>query len=116
VNANWAILHAALGGAFGRNRGRLVLSVVVVALGVALGFAVALINEAAVAEFTKTLGSPTKCADPAASTKRCSYARARSEIAVASPMNRRVAGDIAARLRRRRLSCGGLRARRPTIR
>ena len=45
------ILAATLGGALGRNRGRLLLSVFAIAVGVALGFAVQLINEAAIGEF-----------------------------------------------------------------
>ncbi len=45
------ILAATLGGALGRNRGRLLLSVSAIALGVALGFAVQLVNEAAIGEF-----------------------------------------------------------------
>ncbi len=45
------VLAATLGGALGRNRGRLLLSVFAIALGVALGFAVQLVNEAAIGEF-----------------------------------------------------------------
>ena len=44
--------RAVLGGALARNRGRLALSVAAIALGVALGFAVALVNASAVAEFS----------------------------------------------------------------
>jgi putative ABC transport system permease protein len=43
--------RAVLGGALGRHRGRLALSVLAIALGVALGFAVALVNASAVGEF-----------------------------------------------------------------
>ncbi len=46
-----AVVRATLGGAFARERGRLLLCILAIALGVALGFAVALINQTAVAEF-----------------------------------------------------------------
>jgi putative ABC transport system permease protein len=52
MSALLAVAHAVTGGAFGQHRGRLVLSVAAIALGVALGFAVALINAAAIGEFT----------------------------------------------------------------
>jgi putative ABC transport system permease protein len=45
------LARATLGGALGRNRGRLGLSILAIALGVALGFAVATINRTAVDEF-----------------------------------------------------------------
>ena len=63
MSAAWAVSRAALGGAFGRNRSRLALSVLAIALGVALGFAVALINESAVAEFTSGIKSLSGLAD-----------------------------------------------------
>lgn len=102
MNADWAVLRAALGGALGRNRGRLALSVVVVALGVALGFAVALINEAAVSEFTSGMKTLSGVADlevrgPRGGFDEALFARlARDpEIAVASPVvevDARIAG------------------------
>jgi putative ABC transport system permease protein len=49
--ARTAIARATLGDTFSRNRGRLLLSVLAIALGVALGFAVALVNQTAVGEF-----------------------------------------------------------------
>ncbi len=48
---NFALGRAVLGGALGRHRGRLALAIVAIALGVALGFAVAVINATAVGEF-----------------------------------------------------------------
>lgn len=49
--SNVALGRAVLGGALGRQRGRLALAVAAIALGVALGFAVAVINATAVGEF-----------------------------------------------------------------
>src|SRR5664279_78423 len=63
VGARLAIARAVLGGAFGRNRGRLALSIAAIALGVALGFAVALINEAAIGEFTGGMKTLSGLAD-----------------------------------------------------
>src|SRR5664279_4032752 len=63
VSARLAIARAVLGGAFGRNRGRLALSIAAIALGVALGFAVALINEAAIGEFTGGMKTLSGLAD-----------------------------------------------------
>ncbi len=57
------VAHATLGGAFTGNRGRLTLAVLAIALGVALGFAVALINRAAVAEFVGGLRTLAGSAD-----------------------------------------------------
>ncbi|MEP7329588.1 MAG: FtsX-like permease family protein [Betaproteobacteria bacterium] len=48
---NIALGRAVLGGALGRHRGRLALATLAIALGVALGFAVAIINATAVGEF-----------------------------------------------------------------
>ena len=55
--------RATLGGALGRNRGRLLLSVLAIALGVALGFAVQLINEAAIGEFAGGMAALSGDAD-----------------------------------------------------
>ena len=63
MGARLAIARAVLGGAFGRNRGRLALSIAAIALGVALGFAVALINEAAIGEFTGGMKTLSGLAD-----------------------------------------------------
>ncbi|MEO8752706.1 MAG: FtsX-like permease family protein [Casimicrobiaceae bacterium] len=102
MNAGWAVSRAALGGAFGRNRGRLALSVLAIALGVALGFAVALINEAAVAEFTSGMKALSGLADlevrgPRGGFDEALFAQlARDpDIAVASPVvevDARIAG------------------------
>jgi len=48
---NVALGRAVLGGALGQHRGRLALATLAIALGVALGFAVAIINATAVSEF-----------------------------------------------------------------
>ena len=48
---NMALGRAVLGGALGQHRGRLALATLAIALGVALGFAVAIINATAIGEF-----------------------------------------------------------------
>ncbi len=58
-----AIAHATLGGAFAGNRMRLALSVLAIALGVALGYAVQLINRAALTEFATGLATLAGDAD-----------------------------------------------------
>jgi putative ABC transport system permease protein len=58
-----SVLGAALGGAYQGNRGRLVMSVLAIALGVALGFAVQLINQAAVGEFAGSMATLSGNAD-----------------------------------------------------
>ena len=62
-NAHVGVLGATLGGAHRGNRGRLVLSVLAIALGVALGFAVQLINQAAVGEFAGSMATLSGNAD-----------------------------------------------------
>ncbi len=62
-NAHVGVLGATLGGAHQGNRGRLVLSVLAIALGVALGFAVQLINQAAVGEFAGSMATLSGNAD-----------------------------------------------------
>ncbi|HEY2818906.1 MAG TPA: FtsX-like permease family protein, partial [Casimicrobiaceae bacterium] len=61
--ARYAVAHAALGGAFARERGRLALAALAIALGVALGFAVDLVNRTAVAEFTSGMATLSGNAD-----------------------------------------------------
>ncbi len=61
--AHVSVLGATLGGAHQGNRGRLVLSVLAIALGVALGFAVQLINQAAVGEFAGSMATLSGNAD-----------------------------------------------------
>ncbi|MCC7328192.1 MAG: ABC transporter permease [Burkholderiales bacterium] len=102
MSAGLAIAWAVLGGAFGSHRGRLALSVLAIALGVALGFAVALINEAAIAEFSGGMRSLSGSADlvvrgPRNGFDEALYPRlARDpDIAVASPVvevDARIAG------------------------
>ncbi|HQR09988.1 MAG TPA: FtsX-like permease family protein [Casimicrobiaceae bacterium] len=58
-----SVLGAILGGAFGRNLGRLVLSMLAIAVGVALGFAVQLINQAAIGEFAGSMATLSGSAD-----------------------------------------------------
>ncbi len=57
------IARATLGGAFARERGRLSMSVLAIALGVALGFAVALVNQTAISEFAGNLRTLSGNAD-----------------------------------------------------
>jgi putative ABC transport system permease protein len=58
-----AVARAVLGGALGQHRGRLALSVLAIALGVALGFAVALVNASAVGEFEGAMKTLSGSAD-----------------------------------------------------
>jgi putative ABC transport system permease protein len=87
------LARATLGGALGRNRGRLALAVLAIALGVALGFAVATINRTAVDEFVGGMRTLAGSADfeirgPRAGFDEMLFARiAREEgVAVASPV------------------------------
>jgi putative ABC transport system permease protein len=87
------IARATLGGAFGRNRGRLALAILAIALGVALGFAVATINRTAVDEFVGGMRTLAGSADleirgPRGGFDETLFARiARVEgVAVASPV------------------------------
>jgi putative ABC transport system permease protein len=87
------VLRATLGGALGRNRGRLILSVVAIALGVALGFAVQLVNRAAIGEFTGSMATLSGAADlevrgPRSGFDETLYAKLATDpdIAVASPI------------------------------
>ena len=61
--AQLRILGATLGGAHHGNRGRLLLSVLAIALGVALGYAVQLINQAAIGEFAGGMATLSGSAD-----------------------------------------------------
>jgi putative ABC transport system permease protein len=88
-----AVARATLGGAFSHNRGRMLLSVLALALGVALGFAVALINEAAIGEFAGGIATMSGTADlevrgPRAGFDEMFFARLAGDpdIAVASPV------------------------------
>src|SRR5213595_2341547 len=58
-----AIARATLGGTFGRERGRLVLATLAIALGIALGFAIDLVNRTAVAEFASGMATLSGNAD-----------------------------------------------------
>ncbi|MEO8739104.1 MAG: FtsX-like permease family protein [Casimicrobiaceae bacterium] len=93
MTATLAIARAVTGGAFGHHRGRLVLSVAAIALGVALGFAVALINAAAIGEFTGSMKTLAGQADLEVRGPRGGFAEdlygtlARDpDVAVASPV------------------------------
>lgn len=96
------VAHAVVGGVLGRNRGRLALSVLAIALGVALGFAVALINATAIGEFTGSMKALAGAADlevrgPRGGFDEALYAQlARDpDVAVASPVveiDARIAG------------------------
>jgi len=61
--AGVTVVGATLGGALKGNRGRLMLSVLAIALGVALGFAVQLINQAAIGEFAGSMATMSGNAD-----------------------------------------------------
>ena len=61
--AGLRVVAATLGGALGRNRTRLLLSVLAIALGVALGYAVQLVNQAAIGEFTGSMAALSGNAD-----------------------------------------------------
>ena len=87
------VARAVLGGAFAHNGGRMILSVLALALGVALGFAVALINAAAIGEFAGGIAAMSGHADlevrgPRAGFDEMVFARlaADPDIAVASPV------------------------------
>ena len=89
------IAHATLGGlgAAPGTRGRALLAVLAIALGVALGFAVQLINHTAVAEFTSGLATLSGDADLVVQGGRAGFSQriypvlARDEaVAVASPV------------------------------
>src|SRR5262252_1636664 len=78
---------------FLQHPGRLALSVLAIALGVALGYAVQLINQAAINEFASAVQTLSGEADlavrgPRAGFDEALYPRlaARSEVAVASPV------------------------------
>ena len=61
----FAVARATLGGAFARERGRLALAALAIALGIALGFAIDLVNRTAVAEFTSGMATLSGNADAA---------------------------------------------------
>ena len=97
-----AVLHAVVGGALAHQRGRLVLSMLAIALGVALGFAVAVINAAAIGEFTGGIKSLAGVADFEVRGPRGGFPEALfadlardPDVAVASPVvevDARIAG------------------------
>ena len=97
-----AVLHAVVGGALAHQRGRLVMSMLAIALGVALGFAVAVINEAAIGEFTGGIKSLAGIADFEVRGPRGGFPEALfadlardPDVAVASPVvevDARIAG------------------------
>ena len=100
---NFTLGRAVLGGALGRHRGRLGLAIVVIALGVALGFAVAVINATAVSEFESGMRTIAGDADLEIRGGRAGFdealfarvARDR-DVAVASPVvevDARIAGS-----------------------
>ena len=91
--ARVTVLGATLGGALQGNRGRLLLSVVAIALGVALGFAVQLINQVAIGEFAGSMATLSGNADLEVRGPRYGFdetlfvALARDpDVAVASPI------------------------------
>jgi putative ABC transport system permease protein len=88
-----AVARAAIGGTFARERGRLALATLAIALGIALGFAIELINGTAVAEFTSGMAALSGRADLEVRGPRTGFdeqlyaALARVDgVAVASPI------------------------------
>lgn len=88
-----AVARAAIGGTFARERGRLTLATLAIALGIALGFAVELINSTAVAEFASGMAALSGHADLEVRGPRAGFdehlyaALARVDgVAVASPI------------------------------
>ncbi len=63
MSAAAAVAHATLGGTFARERGRLALAVLAIALGVALGYAIGLVNRAAIDEFAAGMATLAGDAD-----------------------------------------------------
>src|SRR5947207_14605629 len=63
IAARIAIARATLGGAFGRERGRLALATLAIALGIALGFAIDLVNRTAIGEFASGMATLSGNAD-----------------------------------------------------
>src|SRR5258707_5774623 len=91
--SRYAVRRSLLFAPFLQHRGRLALSVLAIALGVALGYAVQLINQAAINEFAAAVQTLSGDADlavrgPRAGFDESLYARlaASSEVAVASPV------------------------------
>jgi putative ABC transport system permease protein len=58
-----SVAYATLGGTFARERGRLALAVLAIALGVALGYAIGLVNRAAIDEFAAGMAALSGDAD-----------------------------------------------------
>ena len=90
---NAAVARATLGDALGRNRGGLVLSVIAIALGVALGYAVALINQTAIGEFVGGMKTLSGQADLEVRGPRSGFDEEQfvrlardADVAVASPV------------------------------
>src|SRR4029450_10187801 len=88
-----AVVYAPLGGTFARERGRLALAVLAIALGVALGYAIGLVNRAAIDEFAARMAALSGDADlevrgPRAGCDEALFAEvARTDgVALASPV------------------------------
>ena len=91
--ARIAIARATLGGAFGRERGRLALATLAIALGIALGFAIDLVNRTAIAEFASGMATLSGSADLEVRGARAGFdenvypaVRQTEGVAVASPI------------------------------
>ena len=57
------VMRAVMRGAFGANRGRTLIAMAAIALGVALGFAIQTVNRSAIAEFTQGVATLSGAAD-----------------------------------------------------
>ncbi|HET9045505.1 MAG TPA: FtsX-like permease family protein, partial [Casimicrobiaceae bacterium] len=88
-----AVARATLGGTFARERGRLALAVLAIGLGVALGYAIGLVNRAAIDEFAAGMAALSGDADLEVRGPRAGFDEtlfvevARTDgVAVASPL------------------------------
>jgi putative ABC transport system permease protein len=88
-----AVAYATLGGTFARERGRLALAVLAIALGVALGYAIGLVNRAAIDEFAAGMAALSGDADLEVRGPRAGFSEALfadvarvDGVAVASPV------------------------------
>ena len=93
LTARFAVARATVGGAFSRERGRLALATLAIALGIALGFAIELVNRAAIAEFASGMATLSGRADLEVRGPRAGFDEAvfptiarMDGVAVASPI------------------------------
>ena len=87
------VARAAFGGTFARERGRLALAVLAIALGVALGYAIQLVNRSAIDEFASGMAALSGAADLEVRGPRAGFDEAlypllarQDGVAIASPV------------------------------